>query len=65
LQYYLDIIFIDNDLRIVNIKENVQPCIHNGPCPSYSSKEPTKYVLDVNTGFAKQNEINFGNSLEI
>ena len=58
-------IFIHNDLRIVNIKENVQPCIHNGPCPSYSSKEPIKYVLGVNAGFAKQNEINIGNSLEI
>ena len=58
-------IFIDNDLRIVNFKENIQPCIHEGPCPSYSSKEPAKYALDVNAGFAKQNEINVGNSLEI
>src|SRR5919109_2766517 len=53
----LDMIFIDKDLRIVDIKENVQPCIHEDPCPSYSSKEPAKYVIEVYAGFTKQNKI--------
>jgi hypothetical protein len=47
------------------VLKNVASCIHEGPCPSYSSKEPAKYALDVNASFAKQNEINVGNSLEI
>ena len=36
------------DLRIVDIKEDVQPCLQEDICPSYPSKQPAKYVLEVN-----------------
>jgi uncharacterized membrane protein (UPF0127 family) len=43
--YSLDMIFIDNGLRIVDIKENVQRCIHEEPCPSYTSTGPASDLL--------------------
>lgn len=52
----LDMLFIDEKLRIIDIKENVSPCKEN-PCPSYPSKQPAKYVLEVNAGFALKNNI--------
>jgi len=55
----LDMLFIDADFRIIDIKENVQPCIKE-PCPNYTSKMPAKYVLEVNAGFAMKNEIKIG-----
>lgn len=59
----LDMIFIDKNHRIVDIKENTQPCkIQN--CPSYISKQPAKYVLEVNAGYAKENYINIGDTLK-
>jgi uncharacterized membrane protein (UPF0127 family) len=61
----LDMIFIDNNLRIVDIKQNVRPCLHENPCPSYTSIKPAKYVLEVNAGFVQQNNINVGDRLEI
>jgi len=55
----LDMIFINNEFRIVDIKENTKPCLEM-PCPTYPSKEPAKYVLEVNAGFAQKNNIKIG-----
>ena len=60
----LDMIFVDKDLRIVDIKEDVQPCpLQEDICPSYRSKQPAKYVLEVNAGFVQQNGIRVGDIL--
>lgn len=60
----LDMIFIDNNLRIVDIKENVPPCLRENPCPSYPSTDPAKYVLEVNGGFVRENRIKIGDMLD-
>jgi uncharacterized membrane protein (UPF0127 family) len=59
----LDMIFVDKDLRIVDTKEDVQPCLQEDICPSYPSKQPAKYVLEVNAGFIQQNGIRVGDIL--
>ena len=59
----LDMIFADKDLRIVDIKQDVQPCLQEDICPSYPSKQPAKYVLEVNAGFVQQNGIRVGDVL--
>lgn len=50
----LDLIFLDEDFQIVDLKSNFQPCHITNPnseiCPSYSSKLPAKYVIELNTG---------------
>lgn len=62
----LDMIFIGSDLRIVDIKEAVQPCLQQQePCPSYLSRQPAKYVLEVNAGFVQENKIKIGDRSEI
>jgi len=58
----LDMIFINNEFKIIDIKENAKPCLEM-PCPTYSSKEPVKYVLEVNAGFAQKNKIKIGDKL--
>lgn len=55
----LDMLFIDTDFRIIDIKENVQPC-KTELCPTYPSKFPARYVLEVNAGFAMTNGIRIG-----
>ena len=59
----LDIIFISDSLEIVNIAE-ADPCGAD-PCALYNSEMPAKYVLEVNKGFSKRNNLQVGNSLEI
>ena len=58
----LDIIFINKNFEIVNIK-NAIPC-EKEPCESYESVLPAKYVLEVNSGFAEKNNLNIGDGLE-
>jgi len=58
----LDMLFINKDFRIIDIKENVQPC-KTESCPSYPSKFPAKYVLEVNAGFTMMNDIKIGDSI--
>lgn len=63
----LDIIFIDSNLTIVDIKENAQPCIENdnGPCQTYVSDHPAKFVLEVNAGFVQRNDVGVGDHVSI
>ena len=52
----LDIIFIDNDLKIADVKY-ADPC-KKEPCAVYTSSKPAKYVLEVNAGFVANNKLN-------
>ncbi|MFH1445544.1 MAG: DUF192 domain-containing protein [Nanoarchaeota archaeon] len=60
----LDMIFLSEDGKIVNMHENVQPCKAD-PCPKYSSVEPAKYVIEVNAGFVEANGIEVGDSVQL
>lgn len=51
----LDIIFIDENFKIINIAENVEPCIEkNVVCPAYFSQLPAKYVLEISGSRAEE-----------
>lgn len=47
----LDIIWIDENLKIVHIEDNVKPCLEL-VCPKYSSPTKAKYVLETNANWA-------------
>jgi uncharacterized protein len=47
----LDIIYLDSELRVVSISANTPPC-RTRQCPSYPSRGPAMYVLEVNAGQA-------------
>lgn len=55
----LDILFIDEEYRIVNIKENAQPFDESG----ISSGAPIKYVLEVNGGQSQLYGIQVGDQI--
>ncbi len=59
----LDIIWIDRELRIIDIAEDAQPCTFN--CPVYHPDGKALYVLEVNSGFAKKNKLQIGNPVTI
>jgi uncharacterized membrane protein (UPF0127 family) len=58
----LDIMFIDSDGIIVDVKENFQPCTTED-CDVYFSA-PAQYVLEVNAGFTAENSIYKGTVVE-
>ncbi|PIS05234.1 MAG: hypothetical protein COT81_02110 [Candidatus Buchananbacteria bacterium CG10_big_fil_rev_8_21_14_0_10_42_9] len=49
----LDIIFIDQYGKVVNIVYSAEPCLET-ICPTYPSEDHAKFVLEVNGGFAKR-----------
>jgi hypothetical protein len=59
----LDFLWLDSEQRIVHIEENVPPC-ERDPCPSYASKIPAMYVLELKTGSIKQNGLNLYDKID-
>jgi len=59
----LDIIFISEDFRIINIEVAV-PC-EEDPCRTYDSLKDVKYVLEVNKGYSMEKGIESGDFVEI
>ncbi len=55
----LDIIFIDENLKIASFQENAQPLNEAG----LSSQVPVKYVLEVNAGLAEKWLLEVGDSI--
>lgn len=49
----LDMIFLDSDFIVNEVKANLQPC-QADPCPTYPSEFPAQYVVEVNGGFAEE-----------
>ena len=56
----LDVIFLNRNKEVVSA-ETMQPCKAD-PCPSYYSKFPAQYAIEVNAGFVKENNIAYGNT---
>ncbi|WP_276390383.1 DUF192 domain-containing protein [Eudoraea chungangensis] len=55
----LDILFIDENLKIVSLKENAQPFDETG----ISSEFPVQYVLEINAGQCKLHNISVGDRI--
>lgn len=62
----LDIIFIDENFKIINIAENAEPCGDGRvDCRGYFSQIPAKYVLEISGGKTKELGIKPGDKISI
>jgi len=55
--FSIDIIWIDEWLRVVDTNENVDPVSYP---ETFQAREPIQYALEVPAGFAKTNNIHIG-----
>ncbi len=60
----LDIIYLDSNLRVVSIVENARPC-RRTPCPSYPSRAPARFVLELNAGQVAALDLVIGDQLSV
>ena len=60
----LDIMYFDKDLKMISASLNTPPC-KTAQCPSYPSKGPAKYVLELNAGMATKLGIGVGDQLTL
>ena len=61
----LDIIWLDEQLRVVEIARNRQPCPESGECPSVAPFRPARYVLEVAAGVTAKEGLEPGDTLVI
>jgi len=60
----LDILFFDQDYKLVSAQERVPPC-RSDPCSTYPSTGPTKYVLELNSGMTEKLGVKAGDKLNV
>ncbi|MET0548792.1 MAG: DUF192 domain-containing protein [Xanthomonas sp.] len=59
----LDILYFDNQRKLVAQQRNVPPCSAGDACPPYPSNAPARYVLELNAGQAEQLKLQDGTEL--
>lgn len=58
---YLDLLFLDENFIVIDYIENMEPLdIYK----SYTSKIKSKYAIELNGGFIKQNNLNIGTKIK-
>lgn len=60
MRFPLDMIWIDEDYKIIHIERNVSPDTYP---QAFVSKTPARYILEVNAGFTRKNAITVGDSI--
>ena len=53
MNFALDIIWLDENMRVVNVNYNVKPC-ETDKCPSYPSVKLVKYAIEMRAGDANK-----------
>jgi uncharacterized protein len=51
MKFPIDILWLDNEEKVVHIAENVPPC-QSDPCPAYMPPSDARYVLEIPAGDA-------------
>ncbi len=59
----LDILYFDDRARLVAQQRDVPPCSAGDRCPSYPSKVPARYVLELNAGHAAKLNLETGDEI--
>lgn len=60
----LDILYFDEARKLVAQQRDVPPCSAGDRCPSYPSKAPARYVLELNAGEAAKLKLEHGAELK-
>jgi uncharacterized membrane protein (UPF0127 family) len=58
----LDIVWMDENQKIVEIVPNAQPC--RSRCPNLGGHEPAQYVLEMPAGAAQANGLTIGRQVQ-
>jgi uncharacterized protein len=59
----LDILYFDEQRRLVSQQRDVPPCSAGDACPPYPSSRPARYVLELNAGQAARLQLRDGAEL--
>jgi uncharacterized membrane protein (UPF0127 family) len=63
MRFPIDIIWVDSNKRVVDVTEDARPCWLF--CKVHRPKRKARYVIEVNSGFAKRNKIKKGDKVSL
>jgi len=61
----LDILYFDEQWKLVGWSLNTPPCSLGDQCPNYPSQAPARYVLELNAGTSERLGVKLGDALNI
>lgn len=61
----LDILYFDQQWKLVGWSLNTPPCSLGDRCPSYPSQAPARFVLELNAGTTERIGAQFGDTLTV
>jgi len=61
-RFPIDIVWLDEERRVVHVAENVPPC-RKDPCPAYEPLRRARYVIEMNAGQARREDVTVGASV--
>ena len=64
MHFNLDILWISIDGRIVFIGQDIPACLKD-PCPVYTPNKEARFVLELNSGYAKVHRWKVGDKLDL
>ena len=64
MNFAIDILFLDKNMKVLQISENLQPCSSNS-CPIYPGPQNTRYALELNSFTAKNQNIQVSDNLKL
>lgn len=56
----LDIVWLDEQLRVVDLAPELAPCPAEGPCPERLPLRPARYVIELSAGTARAEGVRLG-----
>jgi uncharacterized membrane protein (UPF0127 family) len=68
MKFSLDMMWFDDNGNVIHIEKNVPPCDPTGhfPCPVYNQNgQPSKYALEMTSGFVDKYNITTNSKLAI
>ena len=58
-KFPIDIVWLDEKREVVHVASGVPPC-KKDPCPTYQPLRRAAYVVEMNSGAAKKNQVKTG-----
>jgi uncharacterized membrane protein (UPF0127 family) len=62
MRFSIDILWLDQDGKVIYALQNVPPCQPDQPCTVYTPPQPANFVLEVPAGFIQDHGIELYNS---
>jgi uncharacterized membrane protein (UPF0127 family) len=56
----LDMIWLDDEFRVIEVLHDRQPCPREGPCPTVGPMRAARYVLEIAAGRAREEALRAG-----